>query len=76
MAGAQTPTGCREQPPHHNQPKGDAMNLRDALMSDAEAARRHRIWQATQDLIAAGFVEQPDGTWIPGDAGDSVTTQR
>ena len=43
------------------------MNLRDALMSDAEAADRQRTWQATQLLIEAGFVEQPDGTWIPAD---------
>lgn len=45
--------------------------LRYSLMSDAERLKvdteQYRLIQARVDLGEAGFIEQADGTWLPGD---------
>lgn len=39
------------------------MDLRIALMSDAD---KYRVQQARELLAEAGYIEQPNGTWLPG----------
>ena len=45
------------------------MDLRDALglRAGTDASTRYREQQAALLLREAGFVEQPDGTWVPAD---------
>lgn len=45
--------------------------LRYLLLPDTERskvdAEEYRLMHARNDLSAAGFIEQADGTWLPGD---------